>query len=380
MVDDRAAAALPPVPPDLFDLTPSRRRWGVAPPVWAGMTLPAWLGLLRRNGFRVSPRRLPRALLAGITAPLNSLLGIYTQCIYGRRIARQPVQAPLFVVGHWRSGTTLLHELLALDPRHAWPDGFACFCPAHFKRTRYLLRPILRRLIPEERPMDVMRFDLDLPQEDEFGLMLLGAPSPYEALGFPRSDEERLDPASLSPREQARFDRVIRHFFASVLLGQGERRLVLKSPTHTGRLNTLARLFPDLKVVHIVRDPRAVVPSMLRMMPILHGLMSLDDYQAPDQVQLMLQVYRGLFERLEAARPRLPPGALVEIRYEELVADPVGVLREVYRKLELGSFDTVEAASRRQVEAGRFRPPVRPELTPAQQAGCAPVMRRYGYR
>src|SRR5690606_31585538 len=147
---------------------------------------------------------------------------------------------------------TLLHELLALDPRHAWPDGYACFVPAHFLRTRYLLRATIGRLVRGQRPMDQMAFDLALPQEDEFALLFLGACTPYETLGFPLTQDEvaaRLDPALLSPGQQARFDRVLRRFYASVLLRQQDKRLVLKSPPHAGRLETLARLFPDLKVV-----------------------------------------------------------------------------------------------------------------------------------
>jgi hypothetical protein len=384
MGEDSTTATLPPVPPDLFDLTPQRRSWGLAPPVWAGMTLRAWLRLLWINRFRVSPVCWPRALFVTLAASVNSLSGGLTYLLYARRIARQPVKAPLFVVGHWRSGTTLLHELLALDPRHAWPDGYACFCPAHFVRTRRILRFFLKRLIPKERPMDFMRFDMELPQEDEFGLMLLGAPSPYETLGFPRNAADRLDPAKLTPPEQARFDRLIRYFFSSVMLRQGDRRLVLKSPPHMGRLRTLARLYPDLKVLHVVRDPRAVLPSMLRMVPILRQLMRLDTFVAPNEIQPMLEVYRGLFERFEAAREVLPPGALVEVRYEDLVRDPIGVLRDIYRRLELGSFDTLEAALRPLVEAGRFRPPAAPQLTDRQrsvlEAWCAPVIERYGYR
>ncbi len=379
-------ASLPDLPDDLFGVPAPGPKWGFLPPVWFGMPLVPWLRLLVRYRFRVSPRHWLRALSTTLIAPLNSLLGCYTTAIYGWRLARTQVTAPLFVVGHWRSGTTLLHELLALDPRHAWPDGYACFCPVHFRRTRYVLRALLAWAVPKQRPMDSMAFDLALPQEDEFALLFMGAPSPYESLAFPFASGRqmtRLDPALLDAREQARFDRAMRRFFASVMLGQEERRLVLKSPPHMGRLETLARLYPKLKVVHIVRDPRAVIPSMIKMMTILGPLMQLNGRLPEQPVTALFRNYALLFERFQAGRAQLPPDALVEIRYEDLVADPIAVLRDLYARLDLGDFAPLEQALCQQVEAGRFRRASLPPLTAAQrqaiEAYGADTLRRYGY-
>jgi hypothetical protein len=167
------------------------------------------------------------------------------------------------------------------------------------------------------------------------------------------------------------------------MVGKEGRRLVLKSPPHLARLETLARLYPDLKVLHIVRDPRAVVPSMAKMVGLL-GPMGLMNHRWPEHAARRGFVrFRRLFEHYQATRHLVPAGNLVEIRYEELVADPIAVLRQVYADLDLGDFGPLEEALLPLVQEGHFRPAKLPELTSAQtaviEAYCGPMMRRYGY-
>ncbi len=386
--EKRAAdLGLDPGPPldELFSIPPPPKLSGHTPTIWCGMALGPWLALLVRHRFRVSSRHWGRALLATLTAPFNSLAGGITLAVHGWRLRRVGVREPLFIVGHWRSGTTLLHELLALDRRHAWPDGYACFWPSHAFRTRPVLRRALGGGAPKRRPMDDMDFDLGLPQEDEFALMLLGLASPYESMAFPRSlpNDDSIDPARLEPRARRRYERVMRRFLASVLLGQKQRRLLLKSPIHMARLEFLSRLFPDLKVIHIVRDPRAVLPSMLRMSGTLGHALQLDHRRPPRPVEGLFANHARLFEMFEATRGLVPADRLVEIRYEDLVRDPVAVVADLYRRLDLGDFAPLAAILARRVAEGHFRLPTLPPLDAAQAAAIerwtGAVMRRYGY-
>lgn len=362
---------------------PSAAGWRLPVPLWGGMPLGAWLRLLWRGRFGVRPDRWALLPLNAVSALGSSLSEGLTRLAQWRRLSRQPVVAPLFIVGHWRSGTTLLHELLALDPRHVWPDGFDCFTPTSAGWMRRLFGRLVRRFQPGNRPMDAMRFDMHGPQEDEFGLMLLGAPSPYESFAFPARPNRRGDPALLTARERARFARVAHRFFRRVLLRRPEGRLLLKSPPHMARLPQLQALYPDLKVVHIVRDPRAVLPSMERMLPILAGQFALGRLPPADPAHA-LRGHGLMFERFWQDSAGLPPGSLVEIRYEDLVADPVGVLRDLYARLGLGDVEDLARRVGQRVAEGAFHPARLPALPPDQRAllerSCAAVLRRYGYR
>ena len=109
-------------------------RWCVTQ-IWQGMTLPVWTRLLFDNRFSVSPSRWLSLLLTTGCSISNSLLRLLSEVIYSRRAAKTTVKPPLFIIGHWRTGTTLLHELLTLDNRFNFPSTFACMQPHHFPLT-----------------------------------------------------------------------------------------------------------------------------------------------------------------------------------------------------------------------------------------------------
>src|ERR1700733_9622030 len=99
--------------------------------IWYGMIASAWLSLLFRNRFAVSPTRMPFALTAVVTSLVNSSLSLIQNLIFARRIQACVLkQPPIFIIGHWRTGTTHLHELLTVDGRFTAPTTLECFAPA----------------------------------------------------------------------------------------------------------------------------------------------------------------------------------------------------------------------------------------------------------
>src|SRR5262249_7520425 len=110
---------------------------------WHGMLFWPWLCLLARNRFRIGPTRWPLAGTITMATAFNSLLRPVQGLFFDRYVDRTQIKdAPIFIVGHWRSGTTLLHELLVLDARYTYPTTFECLCPNHFLASG----PILTRL------------------------------------------------------------------------------------------------------------------------------------------------------------------------------------------------------------------------------------------
>ncbi|MBM4091855.1 MAG: sulfotransferase [Planctomycetes bacterium] len=321
-----------------------------SPRLWHGMTLSAWLELLRANRFAVSPSRIPLAMSVSAVSLLNSLLAGAQAWFWNRRLAAVPLRSdPIFVVGHWRSGTTLLHELLALDPRHSCADTYACVAPSHFLLSRYLVPTWMGVLMPRRRPMDNVRIGWDQPQEDEWALCLLGLPTVYRAIAFPRrlpQCPESLALTRLPEPALRRWDATFLKFLKCVSLGQTHLRLVLKSPTHTARIAHLWKLFPRARFVHVVRDPLSVYPSSLRLWTSLardHGLQRPD---AGEVRQFVLDTFMEMYDAFESQRPMIPADQICDVHYERLVADPVGQLRRVYQQLDLGDFDV----ARRRVE------------------------------
>jgi hypothetical protein len=356
----------------------------MTPPIWAGCDLPAWGRLLARNRFAVAPSRWRMAAVVTAASVFNTVLGVVQRVLHGGRVALTPVrQPPVFVLGHWRSGTTLLHELLACDPRHAAPTTYECFAPHHHLVSGAWLPALLGWLRPTRRPMDNVVAGWDRPQEDEFALALLGQPSPYEQIAFPNRTDGVLDLAGLSAHARRRWERVFYRLVQGLTVAHGGRRLVLKSPSHTCRVPTLLRLFPAARLVHIVRDPYAVYPSALHLWRVLsaaHGLQRPSWERLPEHV---LATFERMHWAFEDARRLIPSGQLHGLRYEDLVRDPVGQLEALYRDLGLGPFEPARRpvedylAARKGYESGSHLLTVEERRTITTRWGA--FIRQYGY-
>jgi hypothetical protein len=169
----------------------------------------------------------------------------------------------------------------------------------------------------------------------------------------------------------------------TLTLANGGRRLVLKSPPHTCRIPILLELFPDARFIHIVRDPYVVYPSTLHLWRALGASHSLQRPQWENLPEHILDTFVQMHDRLEEGKRLIPSNRFHELRYEDLVRDPVGQVEAIYRALELGDFSIarphVEAywASQKGYETNRHF------LTPAEQKliteRWGPIIRRYGY-
>lgn len=318
------------------------------PRFWDGMTISAYAKLLDAGHWRIALGRAPMFLLIWSITPINSALAALQRQLFGRKISlTRPAQDPVFIVGHWRSGTTLLHEYVMLDEQFATINTYECFAPSHFLVSERFIAPWLQILMPKKRPMDNMKVGLDRPQEDEFAIAALGMNSPYRSIAFPNNkpiDEEYLTLRKLPERERERwldaFENLIR-----ALTVKYSKTLVLKSPPHTARLGTILRRFPNAKFIHISRDPFTLFPSTVnlwRKLSKVHGL------QFPkgksNLEEMVLHNFEEMYDSFFEALPSVKKGNLCEISYDELVANPVSTLERVYKELNLGDFEKKRAA------------------------------------
>lgn len=357
-----------------------------SPRFWHGMRLGDWLKLLARNRFQVHPLCWFMALTVTGTAGVNSVLSFIQQFSLGRRIAETPIEEPpIFVVGHWRSGTTYLHELLALDPRFAAPTTYQCFAPAHFLISEPIFGFWLPYLLPAHRPMDNVRAGVAQPQEDEFALCVLGAPTPYLQVAFPNEPAVCLEFLDMLDIPEDRFEhwKNTMCYFVRAITFRERKQLVLKSPPHTGRIATLSEMFPGSKFIHVVRDPLAMVPSTVRLWQSLYATQA---FQIPRHSRLedyVIDCFEKMYLGFDQQRRRIHPKHLCHVRYEDLVADPVGQLAIIYEKLRLGDFDVARPILTRHFESSQGyrtnRHHVPDALRDRIMCHWGPYMKAYGY-
>lgn len=338
-----------------------------------------WRRLRAKYPVRLDARLRVRAAVA---AAMASAAERMQKRLYGAELDAIRLEPPVFIVGHWRSGTSLLHEMMALDENLLSPNTYQCFNPQSFllpgrrmRRELFALRPAGDRIVSSLSP-----------QEEEFALLCLGCVSPYEALIFPAGLGDLT--ALCSPDEFADADREFwlaqfTTFLKGVALGGSGRRLFLKSPSNSFRIATLSRLFPEARFVQIVREPTAVVISTVEMWQTMWERYALS--AAPGSsatLQSVMSAYLGLEQKLQRDAANLPARTFVTIRYEDLIANPRQTVGEIYRALNLPAercpIDRID-------EFLKSVPPLRPnrEPAPAQIAAvserCGTIFERYGY-
>ena len=356
------------------------------PRFWDGMTLGAWLKMLQCGKFRIAPRRL---LMGGIVTGLgvmNSSLALLEKLVYGGKIAKTKLVAPpVFIIGHWRSGTTLLHEYMICDPEFTFADTYACFTPAHFLVSRNFLKPAVSFLMPKKRLIDNMAAGFDRPQEDEFALCALGLPSPYIHLLFvndPPKYQPFLTLRNVSEKERNGWLDTL-DFFLRSLTVQNPKRILLKSPAHTARIRTILSRYPDAKFVHIHRNPYKLFPSTYNLWMRLAKDEGLQVPTGDGMEEYILSTFEEMYEAFEADVPLLKSDQFCDIAYKELTADPVQTVRTIYERLNLGDFERIKgnieqfADSQKEYKKNKFE--IDPAIAEQIQQRWGGYIRKYGY-
>ena len=319
-----------------------KHRWSLAHNPLAGLTAGCWWRLLRENQFAIAPLYAHRAAFITLASLLNSLYAAREQRRFGDAIAGTSLAAPpLFILGHWRSGTTHLHNLLALDDQFAFPNTYQVINPATFLSTEAFSARAFRGFLPRQRPMDNMALGFDLPQEDEFALLLQTLISPYLGVSFPRRQdhyEAHLTLERLAPEQRTEWGETFQ-WFARKLTLKYQRPLLFKSPPHTARIRLLVDLFPGARFVHIHRHPATVFQSFQHYFDTAAWYSYLQE--PPDQTAVAWRIvrrYRAIYDAFFAQRPAIPAANFFETSFAALESDPIAVLGCLYESLRLPGF------------------------------------------
>jgi hypothetical protein len=308
-----------------------------------------WLRLLAAGRFRITLNRLPNIIGVTLLSLPTSLFHLLSEAIFRRRAQAIEILPPVFVLGHWRTGTTFLHNLLTRDSAVAYPTTFECVFPSGFLLFERTGGWALSLFLPQKRPTDDVPVGREMPFEDEFALAKIGVGSPYQSLAFPREGtlgRRYLDLVDLNEVERRLWEEGFLWLIQRLQLAHPGKRLILKSPQHTARVSTLLKLFPDARFVHIARSPLEVYPSNLRLLKVMNSRVGLqnpanDDERLPEQI---LSTLPRMYAAYDRDRHLIPSGRLVEMRYEDLVDDPKGAVASIYAGLDLGDFEPIGGA------------------------------------
>jgi Sulfotransferase family len=257
-------------------------------------------------------------------------------------ILREPIERPIFVLGPPRSGTTILLELLALDPNLRAPIAWEAahplpllLEPARDLALRRELAESEQELWAEIAPDFLTMHELrhDLPCEC-IHFTQVDFAGPYWSMQYDAPSYMQWKLAT--PGLDARFYAGHRRFLQTLQHGGAPQQWLLKSPAHLSTLPALFAEYPDARVIHTHRDPTKFVGSVANLMCTLRFMRS-DVVDVAQQGQIALGTFKSLLELGIQLRKNgaLPEKQIVDSHYLSLTRDPVANLWLIYERLGL---------------------------------------------
>ncbi len=258
-----------------------------------------------------------------------------------------PVRAPIVIAGLPRTGTTMLHRLLAADPRLRALASWEALNPAPLPR-----RPWHRR-DPRIRAARIGERGLAYLSPDFFAIHPVEAEAPEEEIilldySFLSTVAEATlhvptFSAWLEQQDQTPAYRTLYQLLQLLQWQRGPQRWVLKTPHHLEWLDVLLAVFPDATIVQTHRDPAVTLASFCSM--IAHGRGVFSDAVDPLEVGRHWRAKTTrMVTRAMAARDDAPNASIVDVSYYDLLDDPMAQIQRIYDAAGLPLTDDVRAA------------------------------------
>lgn len=299
-----------------------------------------WWKLLREVKFSVDRKYYSRAWQATILSYLNSIYAKKEKKLFESDYLKVKLEKPIFILGHWRNGTTLLHELMAMDTQFAYPNHFEISRPHSFLYREPYIEKIEANPELEKRPMDNMQVNFRSPGEDESGLAVLSLRSSTISWMFPRYEnyyDRFLTFQDAEPTDLERWKQSL-VLFMKKLTFRYQRPLLMKSPAHTARVKILLDIFPDARFIHIHRNPYTVYQSTIKLYNTAVAGSYLQD-PVPGTVKTgIIRRYQEMYNSFFDQKELIPADQYIEVAFKDLEQDKIGVLRKIYTCLDIPGF------------------------------------------
>jgi len=249
---------------------------------------------------------------------------------------------PLFILGHWRSGTTLLHNTLCADPDAGFLTTYQSVFPNNMA-SKLVFKTFMRINIPERRPSDNVKLDVNFPQEDEFAFCNMNHNGYYNFFYFPENYDlfyrKSIHHEGFTHKEKQEWYNDYDMMVKKALFNTKGERVVIKNPVNTARIKHLLKMYPDAKFLYIYRNPITVFLSTQRFFNSLMPNLILQDTDNDFIDEMIFDVYKRLMNDYIEQKGLIPEGNLIELKYEDFEKDPTGQLKNIYNNLLGEDFD-----------------------------------------
>ena len=308
-----------------------------------GSSLPKWIDLLAKNKFLIDIRFLPKMLFITGNVIFNVPFQLYEYIRYNKQIKKAKIQRPVFIVGHYRSGTTYLHNVLSKDPNFCFCSTYEALTPYVFLSTGNITKKILNRVMPSTRPQDNVTAGAGEPSEEEFAMGNISHTSLTHGYYFPKSIFSVFNKSVVFEEDKAKntkhWQKHLDYFLRKLSCKNNGKQLILKSPANTARMKEILELYPDACFIHIHREPYAVYQSNVNLYEKILPLLSFQKVENKFMEDFILYAYEKMYRKFLSHKNDIPANQLFEISYNDFVSAPAEQLQKVYNQLSLGNFE-----------------------------------------
>ncbi|MCF6171411.1 MAG: sulfotransferase [Bacteroidales bacterium] len=253
------------------------------------------------------------------------------------------VKPPVFIIGFWRSGTTLMHQLMTLNKEFGFLNTYHSVFPNHILANQWWLKNIAKLLLPDTRPGDNMKLDFSYPQEEEIALGNLQPISFYNFFYFPRDIQEFISESlffeNISEEQFHRWKEAYTYLMNTALINTNGNQFVSKNPPNTFRIKILLDMFPEAKFIYMHRNTYETIYSFIRFVQgVLKGV-KLQEYDETENKLQLIRLYKLMQEAYAKDKVYIPEGQLVEVEYEYFKDHKKEELSRIYNQLGLDGFE-----------------------------------------
>ena len=318
-----------------------------------GITYGDWKALLTEEGNVVEKEYKKRKRLLTLFSLLNSRYKKKEEDRFGHKIESAEIKAPIFILGHWRSGTTLLHNILCKDEQFGFPNKFQISHPHSFLIREAAVQKAMKNAAAQKRHMDNVEVSYDSPDEDETAISMMSQRSPIIGWAFTKNQRKYAKYHTFDEVDQNDLERWKRAMitFYKKLSFRYDRPLVLKSPVHLGRMKIFHELFPDARFIHIYRDPYRVYQSTKKLYTTVLPHTCFQEPILADWEDYIIENYKTMYDRFWHDRAVIPAAQVYEIKYEEFEKDIYRNTAAIYEYFNLHGFFKFEPLLKRYTES-----------------------------
>lgn len=280
---------------------------------------------------------------------LLSLTNVFENRRFKKWLADKPIENdPVFILGHWRSGTTFVHNVLSQDKQFGYNTTYQTVFPHLMLFGQPFFKFCAAMAMPKKRPTDNMELSPDQPQEEEFALVNMSPYTFYNFWIYPKYTREYCKKYLLfeeAPKEEIdEFKKVFERLIKVSLWNTKGKRFLSKNPPHTGRIKAILEMFPNAKFVYLMRNPYTVFESTRNFFINTIQPLKLQDISDEGIVNNIVEVYRDLYFRYQEDKKLIPEGNLIEIKFEDFEQDALNMTKQIYETLSIPGFEEARPA------------------------------------